>query len=46
MTHKTIHPESWLPAKGYANGMLDARWCGCILAGRLAGDGDQRFVGV
>ncbi|MEL6240101.1 MAG: RidA family protein [Pseudomonadota bacterium] len=22
MTHKTIHPENWLPAKGYANGML------------------------
>jgi enamine deaminase RidA (YjgF/YER057c/UK114 family) len=22
MTHKTIHPEGWLPAKGYANGML------------------------
>jgi len=22
MTHKVIHPEGWLPAKGYANGML------------------------
>ncbi|MDE0521148.1 MAG: RidA family protein [Boseongicola sp.] len=22
MTHKTIHPEGWLPAKGYANGVL------------------------
>ncbi len=22
MTHQTIHPEGWLPAKGYANGML------------------------
>lgn len=22
MTHKTIQPEGWLPAKGYANGML------------------------
>ena len=22
MTHKIIHPEGWLPAKGYANGVL------------------------
>ena len=22
MTHQTIHPENWLPAKGYANGIL------------------------
>lgn len=22
MTHQTIHPSGWLPAKGYANGML------------------------
>ena len=22
MTHRTIHPEGWLPAKGYATGML------------------------
>ncbi|MDG1083531.1 MAG: RidA family protein [Planktotalea sp.] len=22
MTHETIHPSGWLPAKGYANGML------------------------
>jgi enamine deaminase RidA (YjgF/YER057c/UK114 family) len=22
MTHKTIHPDGWAPAKGYANGML------------------------
>ena len=22
MTHKTIHPETWAPALGYANGML------------------------
>ena len=22
MKHQTIHPEGWLPAKGYANGML------------------------
>jgi len=22
MTHKTIHPAGWLPAKGYANGVL------------------------
>lgn len=22
MTHKTIQPQGWLPAKGYANGML------------------------
>jgi len=22
VTHQTIHPEGWLPAKGYANGML------------------------
>ncbi|MEP3510136.1 MAG: RidA family protein [Lentilitoribacter sp.] len=22
MTHETIHPRGWLPAKGYCNGML------------------------
>ena len=22
MKHQTIHPENWLPAKGYANGIL------------------------
>lgn len=22
MNHQTIHPENWLPAKGYANGIL------------------------
>ncbi|MEO9652729.1 MAG: RidA family protein [Roseobacter sp.] len=22
MTHETIHPRGWLPAKGYSNGML------------------------
>ena len=22
MTHETIQPDGWLPAKGYANGML------------------------
>ncbi|WP_127115808.1 RidA family protein [Shimia sediminis] len=24
MVHKVIHPEGWLPAKGYANGILAA----------------------
>jgi len=43
MTHKTIHPESWLPAKGYANGML-TRDGVLHIGGQIGWDGDQRFV--
>lgn len=43
MTHKTIQPEGWLPAKGYANGML-TRDGVLHIGGQIGWDGDQRFV--
>lgn len=43
MTHKTIHPENWLPAKGYANGMLTKD--GTLhIGGQIGWDEQKRFV--
>jgi enamine deaminase RidA (YjgF/YER057c/UK114 family) len=43
MTHKTIHPEGWLPAKGYANGMLTRN--GTLhIGGQIGWDEGKRFV--
>jgi len=43
MTHKTIHPESWLPAKGYANGILTKD--GVLhIGGQIGWDGNKEFV--
>lgn len=43
MTHQTIKPEGWLPAKGYANGMLTKD--GVLhIAGQIGWDEKQRFV--
>ena len=42
MTHKTIHPENWLPAKGYANGILTKD--GVLhIGGQIGWDGDKKF---
>ena len=43
MSHKTIHPEGWLPAKGYANGMLTHD--GVLhIGGQIGWDSEKRFV--
>ena len=43
MTHETIHPEGWAPAKGYANGMLAPD--GTLhVGGHIGWDADQRIV--
>lgn len=43
MTHKTIHPEGWAPALGYANGMLTKD--GTLhIGGQIGWDKDQVFV--
>ncbi len=43
MAHKTIQPEGWLPAKGYANGILTPG--GTLhIGGQIGWDGQQRFV--
>ncbi len=43
MTHQTIHPSGWLPAKGYANGMLTKE--GTLhIGGQIGWDGDKKFV--
>ena len=43
MTHKTIHPENWLPAKGYANGILTKD--GVLhIGGQIGWDGDKKFA--
>ena len=43
MTHRTIHPEGWLPAKGYANGML-TRDGTLHIGGQIGWDAERRFV--
>ncbi|SUZ30965.1 RutC family protein [Roseibaca ekhonensis] len=43
MTHTTIHPQGWLPAKGYANGVL-TRDGVLHIGGQIGWDGAQRFV--
>ena len=43
MTHKTIQPEGWLPAKGYANGMLTKD--GVLhIGGQIGWDANKVFV--
>lgn len=43
MSHKTIHPESWLPAKGYANGILTKD--GVLhIGGQIGWDANKTFV--
>ncbi len=43
MTHTTIHPEGWLPAKGYANGILTKD--GVLhIGGQIGWDANKKFV--
>ena len=43
MTHETIHPTGWLPAKGYSNGMLTKD--GALhIGGQIGWDKNKRFV--
>lgn len=43
MSHRTIHPECWLPAKGYSNGVLTKD--GTLhIGGQIGWDGQKRFV--
>ena len=43
MTHETIHPSGWLPAKGYANGMLTKD--GTLhIGGQIGWDENKQFV--
>ena len=44
MPHDVIHPEGWLPAKGYANGML-TRDGVLHIGGQIGWDENKRFVG-
>ena len=43
MTHKVIQPEGWLPAKGYANGML-AKDGTLHIGGQIGWDANKRFT--
>ncbi len=43
MTHKTIHPAGWLPAKGYANGVL-TRDGTLHIGGQIGWDANKTFV--
>jgi len=43
LTHKTIQPDGWLPAKGYANGIL-ARDGTLHIGGQIGWDANKRFV--
>lgn len=43
MTHQTIQPDGWLPAKGYANGMLVKN--GTLhIGGQIGWDANKKFV--
>jgi enamine deaminase RidA (YjgF/YER057c/UK114 family) len=43
MTHDVIHPSGWLPAKGYANGMLTKD--GTLhIGGQIGWDANKTFV--
>ncbi len=43
MSHDVIHPEGWLPASGYANGMLTKD--GTLhIGGQIGWDAEKRFV--
>jgi enamine deaminase RidA (YjgF/YER057c/UK114 family) len=43
MTHKVIHPTGWLPAKGYANGML-AKDGTLHIGGQIGWDANKTFT--
>ncbi|MEM1386871.1 MAG: RidA family protein [Pseudomonadota bacterium] len=44
MSHDVIHPPGWLPAKGYANGMLSKS--GVLhIGGQIGWDASKTFVG-
>ena len=43
MSHKVIHPEGWLPAKGYANGVLTKDGT-LYIGGQIGWDTQKRFV--
>ncbi len=42
MSHKTIQPKGWAPAKGYANGMLTEDGC-LYIGGQIGWTADQLF---
>lgn len=43
MSHQIIQPEGWLPAKGYANGVLSKD--GTLhIGGQIGWDGNKEFV--
>ena len=43
MSHQTIHPSGWLPAKGYANGVLTKD--GTLhIGGQIGWDANKKFV--
>lgn len=44
MTHQTIQPDNWLPAKGYANGVLTKNQT-LYVGGQIGWDENKRFVG-
>ena len=43
MTHKIIHPGKWLPAKGYANGILTKDGV-LYIGGQIGWDADKNIV--
>jgi len=43
VTHHIIHPDGWLPAKGYANGIL-AKDGTLHIGGQIGWDKNKRFV--
>lgn len=45
MERRTIEPEGWAPAKGYANGVLVEGGRTLYVAGQIGWDADQRLVG-
>jgi enamine deaminase RidA (YjgF/YER057c/UK114 family) len=44
VTHRILHPEGWMRAKGYANGIA-ASGRTIYLAGQIGWDVEQRLVG-
>lgn len=43
MTRRTLQPEGWAPARGYANG-IEARGRQIFVAGQIGWDSQQRFA--
>lgn len=42
MTHQVLHPDGWLPARGYANGIA-ARGTQIFVGGQIGWNAEQRF---